>query len=49
MNFGNDDFIQKLKSGSLLPDEIYGWSTKTVLAVLLGLLLAKIRMSGKNQ
>jgi hypothetical protein len=46
MNLGESNIVEDLKSGTVFPDEIYGWSTKTILALLLVLLLAKIKMGG---
>jgi hypothetical protein len=37
------DFFEQLKSGNLLPDELYGYSTKTILAILLVLLVLKLK------
>lgn len=38
-----DNILNELKSGTLLPDQIMGWSTKSVLALLLVLLTIKVR------
>ena len=45
----NKDLISKLKSGSVLPDQLFGWSTKTVLAGLLALLIVKLKMGKKRE
>jgi len=41
--FGESDIMNQLQTGSLFPDEMFGWSTKTILAVLLALLLLKVK------
>jgi len=42
------DLVGTLKSGEILPDQLFGWSTKTILAGLLGLMIVKMKMSGKG-
>ena len=38
--------IESLKTGEVFPDQLYGWSTKTVLAALLLLMILKSRYGG---
>jgi hypothetical protein len=40
---GQVDVMAQLQSGSFLPDELMGWSTKTILAGLAVLLLLKLK------
>jgi hypothetical protein len=47
-DFSGGGPLEKLQSGELLPDQIFGWSTKTVLAILLGLLLFKVKKLQKG-
>jgi len=37
--------VEQLKAGTLFPDMVFGWSTKTILAVLLGLCVLKAKAS----
>jgi hypothetical protein len=37
------DFISRMKSGEMLPDVLFGWSTKTILAILLVLMVLKLK------
>jgi hypothetical protein len=39
------DLLRNLKSGSFLPDDVYGWSTKTVLLATVVALLLRKRLS----
>ena len=41
--FGDQDLVGQLKSGEIIPDQMFGWSTKTVLAALLLLMLFKLK------
>jgi hypothetical protein len=41
--FGEAGFVENLQSGDMIPDQLFGWSTKTVLAILLGLMLFKVK------
>jgi hypothetical protein len=41
--FGDAGIVEQLQSGELLPDEMFGWSTKTILVILLALLLFKVK------
>ena len=45
-DYGN--FIDQLKGGNMLPDELFGWSTKTILAALLALLIFKLKSMRKK-
>lgn len=45
-DFGADDFFEKIKSGDMLPDEVYGWSIKSILTILLVLLVLKLKAKG---
>lgn len=42
--------VEQLQSGEIIPDDIYGWSTKTVLVALLLLMLFKVKkMQGSKK
>lgn len=41
--FGDAGIVAQLQSGELLPDEMFGWSTKTILVILLALMLFKVK------
>lgn len=41
--FGDAGIISQLQSGELLPDEMFGWSTKTILVILLAFMLLKVK------
>ncbi len=41
--FGDAGLVSQLQSGDIIPDELFGWSTKTILAALLLLLLFKVK------
>jgi len=41
--FGEAGIVEQLQTGELFPDEMFGWSTKTILVVLLGLCLMKLK------
>lgn len=38
-----ESILNEIKGGGLLPDQILGWSTKSILAILLILLSIKVR------
>lgn len=40
---GQADILAQVQSGDFLPNEFYGWSTKTLLAGLVILLLIKVK------
>jgi len=42
-DFGQAGIMEQLQSGELFPDQIAGFSTKTVLAVVVALLLFKLK------
>jgi len=44
-----EDLIGKLKTGDMLPDQLFGWSTKTILAGLLALLVLKLKIGKKSE
>jgi len=41
--FGEAGIVEQLQTGALFPDEMFGWSTKTILVILLGLCLLKLK------
>ena len=41
--FGETDIVGKLQAGDFFPDQLFGWSTKTILAALLLLMLFKVK------
>jgi hypothetical protein len=42
-SFGQVDIMAQLQSGDFLPNDLMGWSTKTILAALAVLLLLKVK------
>lgn len=38
-----DDLVGQLKTGSLFPDQYMGWSTKTILVVLLIAMVLRVK------
>ena len=42
-SFGQVDLMAQLQSGDFLPNDLMGWSTKTILAALAVLLLLKVK------
>lgn len=48
LGLGDGDLMVQIQSGSLLPDELMGWSTKTILAALTLLLLLKVKRLQKK-
>ena len=46
-DFG-EDLISQLKTGSLLPDEYMGWSTKTILVALLIAMVLRVKTLKKE-
>lgn len=47
LGLGQVDVMAQLQSGSFLPDDFMGWSTKTILAGLAVLLLLKLKRTSK--
>ena len=43
--FGEAGIVAQLQTGEMFPDEMFGWSTKTILAVLLALTVLKLKKS----
>ena len=48
LGLGDSDIMTRLQSGELFPNELFGWSTKTVLAALVVLLLLKVKRLQKK-
>ena len=46
-SFGQADIMAQLQSGEFLPNDFYGWSTKTILAALAIMLLLKLKKAQK--
>ena len=44
-----EDFVSQIRSGSLMPDYLLGWSTKSILALLILALAFKIKKLKKNE
>lgn len=38
-----EGFMEKIQSGNILPDELFGWSTKSILALLLIAMVVKLK------
>lgn len=47
-NLGDAGIMDQLKSGEIIPDQIFGYSSKTVLALLLLLVLFKVKKLQKG-
>lgn len=41
--FGDAGIVDQLQTGELIPDQLFGWSTKTILAGLLALTVLKLK------
>jgi len=46
-SLGQVDIMEQLQSGDFLPNNLMGWSTKTILAGLVVLLLLKLKRTQK--
>jgi len=42
-DFGEGDLFTQLQTGALFPDEIMGWNLKTIFAILLVLMILKVK------
>lgn len=44
-----EGIVEQIQSGSLLPDELMGWSTKSILALLLVAMIVKNKMRSQRK
>jgi len=44
-----EDFVTQLRTGAIIPDQYLGWSTKTILAALIVLLILKLKKAQKEK
>lgn len=42
------DIMEQLKTGEAFPDVLFGWSSKTILAGLLALMVLKLKFTKKD-
>lgn len=42
----SSDYISRIKTGELFPDQVMGWSTKSILIALLILMILKVQRCG---